>query len=141
MRVTLNYCENMHFSANARDFKNIHVDEAETFHGNNLAPSPIEYFLIGTGGCIGSTFAYCLQKNKIPIVNLEIVVDGTLKHSGPKSRLRLINIKVELIITLKKDESNENFNFCRKTFLDHCPISNLLIPLNIKVTKKLEYID
>ena len=58
MKVTLNHSENLHFTANARDFKMIPIDASESFHGTNLGPSPIEYLLIGIGGCISSSFVY-----------------------------------------------------------------------------------
>ena len=139
MKVTLDYSEGMHFTAFARHFSDIHVDEPESFHGTDLAPSPIEYFLIGTGSCIGSTFIYCLQKHNIPIEYLKIIVDGILKHIGPKKRLRLVKIDIEILINLKEDVPNEKFDLCHKSFQEFCPISHVLtqrIPLNIKVTRK-----
>jgi len=139
MKVTLNYSEKMHFTAFARHFSDIHVDEPESFHGTDLAPSPIEYFLIGTGSCIGSTFIYCLQKHNIAIENLKISVDGILKHIGPKMRLRLIKIDIEILINLKEDVPNEKFDSCHESFQEFCPISNVItqgIPLNVKVTRE-----
>ena len=140
MKVTLNYSgKKMHFTALAMHFSDIHVDEPESFHGTDLAPSPIEYFLIGTGSCIGSTFIYCLQKHNIPIEYLKIIVDGILKHIGPKKRLRLVKIDIEILINLKEDVPYEKFDLCHKSFQEFCPISHVLtqrIPLNIKVTRK-----
>ena len=139
MKVTLNYSEKMHFTAIARHFTDIHVDEPESFHGTDLAPSPIEYFLIGAGGCIGRTFIYCLQKNNIAIENLKIIVDGTLKHIGPKMRLKLVNIDIEILIKTKEDVPNEKFDLCHQTFQEFCPISHVItqkIPLNVKITRK-----
>ena len=138
MKVTLKFLEGMHFVASARQFKNIHLDEPKSFHGTDLAPSSVEYFLIGTGGCIGSTFVYCLQKNNIEIDKLEVVIDGQLKHVGPKMHLRLVKIDVELLITIKEGESFEKMDLCQKMFQEYCPISNVLIqgiPLNTKVSK------
>lgn len=138
MKVTITYSEKMHFTAFARHFSDIHVDEPESFHGTDLAPSPIEYFLIGTGSCFGSTFIYCLQKHNIAIENLKISVDGILKHIGPKKRLRLIKINIEILINLKEDVPNKKFDLCRESFQEFCPISHVLtqgIPLNVKVTR------
>lgn len=112
MKVTLNYSEKIHFIASARHFNNIHVDEPESFHGTDLAPSPIEYFLIGTGTCIGSTFIYCLQKHNVTIENLKVIVDGTLKHIGPKNRLRLVKIDIEIIINVEENLPNEKIELC-----------------------------
>ncbi|MFX1315976.1 MAG: OsmC family protein [Promethearchaeota archaeon] len=136
MKVTLNYLKDLQFIAETRHFKKIHTDEPESFSGTNLAPSPLEYFLIGIGGCIGSSFVYCLLKNNIQTENLEIVVDGKLKHSGPKMTLKLVKIDVELLLTPKKGQSKEKVDFCKKIFQEYCPVSNLIkdeTPLNIKV--------
>lgn len=138
MKVALNYVEKMHFTASTRHFGEIHIDEPESFHGTDFAPSPIEYFLIGTGSCIGSTYIYCLQKHDIPIENLKIIVDGTLKHNGPDKRLKLVQISIEILVNLKEDVPNEKFDVCHKNFQEFCPISHTItqgIPLDIKVTK------
>ncbi|MFX1338188.1 MAG: OsmC family protein [Promethearchaeota archaeon] len=139
MQITLNYLEKMHFSASARHFSDIHIDEPESFHGTNLAPSPIEYFLIGTGSCIGSTFNYCLQKNNMAIESLKIIVDGTLKHIGSNKRLKLVKINIEILVVLNESVPHEKFDLCSKTFQKYCPISDVItqrIPLNIKVIRK-----
>ena len=81
MKVSLKYSENLHFTASARHFDDIHIDEPESFHGTDKGPSPVEFFLIGIGGCLGSTFAYCLQRHNVEIDALEVVVDGLLKHA------------------------------------------------------------
>lgn len=139
MKVTLTYSENLHFLAKARHFQNIHIDEPESFSGTNLAPSPIEYFLIGIGGCIGNSFLYCLQKNNILSEKLEIVVDGKLKHSGPKYNLRLIQIDLELFFVPKNGQSKEKIDFCKKMFHEYCPISNVITnetPFSIKIKQE-----
>ena len=139
MKVSLSYSENMHFTASVRHFKNIHVDESEAFHGDDLAPSPIEYVLIGTGGCIASTFVFCLQKNNVLIKKLEVDVEGILKHSGKKNSLKLIKITVELLVTLKEGESSEKIQICHKQLLEYCPVFNAFnsgIPLNINISNQ-----
>jgi putative redox protein len=135
MKVTLNYSEKLHFEASARHFK-VHLDEPESFHGTDLGPSPIEYFLIGTGGCIGGTFIFCLQKHNVEIESFKVIVDGTLQHIGPKKRLKLVKIDIELLVNLIEGASKKNLDLCIKTFQEYCPISDVItqkIPLNIKV--------
>ena len=139
MKITLNYVEEMHFIASARHFSDIHIDEPESFQGTDLAPSPIEYFLIGTGSCIGSTFTYCLQKNNISIKSLKLVVDGTLKHIGSNRRLKLVKIEVEILVTINEAVSLEKFDLCCETFQKYCPISDVItqrIPLSVSITRK-----
>jgi putative redox protein len=135
MRVTLNFSEKLHFEASARHFK-LYLDEPESFHGTDLAPSPVEYFLIGTGGCIGNTFIFCLQKHKVAIESFKVIVDGTLKHIGPKKRLKLVKIDIELLVNLNESTSKEKLDFCNRTFQEYCPITDVItqtIPLNVKI--------
>jgi putative redox protein len=139
MKVTLDYLEKMHFTASARNFSKIHLDEPESFHGTDLAPSPVEYFLIGTGGCIGNTLNYCLQKNNIEVEYLKIVVDGTLKHIGPNKSLKLVKIDVEILIGLNEYIPPEKIDRCYKTFQEYCPISDVItqrIPLKVRLIRK-----
>jgi len=134
MKVTLNYSENLHFKASAREFKNIEVDEPESFHGNNLGPSPIEYFLIGIGACIGNTLVYCLNKKEIDVKDLEIIVDGELKHLQPHMHLRLVNIKIEFNFKKGLKISAENLKYCKSSLERYCPLFEPLldgIPIKI----------
>lgn len=139
MKVRINYSENLHFIASARTFENLHIDEPESFHGTDLGPSAVEYFLIGIGGCLGSTFTYCLQKKQIEIENLEIVIDGQLKHSEPKLRLQLVNVEVEIFYVLKPGYSKEKLEQCLKIYQEYCVISNSIhkgLPLEVKISEK-----
>ena len=139
MKISLKFSENLHFIAKARRFNDIHIDEPESFHGTDLGPSSVEYVLIGIGGCLGSSFIYCLQKKKIEIENLEIEIDGKLKHTGPKMNLRLVNVDVQLIFTPKKGKQLEIINQCIKKFFDYCVVSNSIIqgiPINVSVSQK-----
>ena len=138
MKVRLKHSENLHFIGSIRDFNDIHIDEPESFHGKNLGPSPIEYFLIGIGGCISSTYMYCLQKNKVEIEKLEVIVDGQLKHTGLKLNLKLVDINVELLIIYKMGQSYEKIDLCEKIFQEYCLLSDFITngaPLNVKITR------
>jgi len=139
MKVTLNYSENLHFQASARHFSDIPLDEPETFHGKDLGPSSIEYVLIGIGGCLGTTFVFCLQKHNIEIKTLQVIVNGTLKHIGPKDRLKLIKIEIQFEIDLAEETSIEDFEFCKTEFTEFCPLNDIIksgIPLNVRIIKK-----
>jgi putative redox protein len=139
MKVSIKYSENLHFTASARHFDNIQLDEPESFHGTDIGPSPVEYYLIGIGGCLGSTFTYCLQKQKVEIDSLEVVVDGQLKHASPNMSLQLINIEVELLITVKDGQPSDKIEQCVKTFQDYCVVSNSItqgVPLDVKISQK-----
>ena len=139
MKVFLDYTKDLHFKASARDFKDFNVDEPVSFHGTDLGPSAVEYLLIGIGGCLGTTFIYCLQKKNIELEVFEVVVDGTLSHTGPKMLLRLVNVDVELRFTPKEANSDEEINKCMKEFTEYCIITNSIangLPINVNCKKR-----
>ncbi|MBD3254959.1 MAG: hypothetical protein GF383_07685 [Candidatus Lokiarchaeota archaeon] len=138
MKININYLKDLHFTAEARHFKDIHIDEPESFHGTNSGPSSVEYLLIGIGGCLASTLAHCLNKNLVPINKLDIIVDGRLKHTGPSNRLRLIEIFVEILVSTENTHQKA-LDSCIRSFQEFCPIAHALtngIPVNVNVSKK-----
>lgn len=109
-----------------REFRNIHIDEPESFHGANFGPSSLEYLLIGIGGCYGATFCFCLQKHQIELEDLEINVDGTLSHNA-EERLRLVNVDVDIQYLFKDGYDLNKLKLCLKSFQKHCVVSNSLM--------------
>jgi len=135
MKVIVQYAENLHFKGFARHFASIDLDEPESFNGTDIGPSPIEYYLMGIGGCIGATFAYCLQKKKVAIKELEIIVDGELKHVAPKLSLKLTKINIDIVFSLDPSVPIKIIDDCKSKFQEYCPLSDAVIygiPLNIR---------
>lgn len=134
MKVSLTYNSNLHFKASVRNFENLNVDEPESFHGTDLGPSAVEYLLIGIGGCLGTTFIYCLQKRELELNEFSVLVDGKLAHVGPKNHLRLVNVDVDMKFSVKESTSKESINSCVKDFKENCIVSNSIangIPIGV----------
>ena len=139
MKVLLDYTKDLHFKASARNFKDLNVDEPVSFHGTDLGPSAVEYVLIGIGGCLGTTFTYCLRKNKIELETLKVIVEGELSHKGPKMLLRLVNVNVDLNFVPKEAGSDKEINKCMKEFFEYCIITNSItkgLPINVNCKKE-----
>jgi len=138
MQVKLSHLEDLHFKASVRNFKSIDLDEPESFHGTNLGASPVEYLLIGIGGCLGSSFMFCLIKHGIEIENLEIIVDGKVHHKPPTMRLKLVHVNVKIMYILKDLSQSEQIEQCRNKFMKHCVVSDTLIngiPIKVEFQK------
>ncbi|MFW9946783.1 MAG: OsmC family protein [Candidatus Odinarchaeota archaeon] len=139
MQVKLNHFKHLHFKASARNFKNIDLDEPKSFHGSNLGPSPVEYLLIGIGGCLGNSFMFCLIKHGIEIENLEIIVDGKIHHKPPTMRLKLMKVDVKIMYVLKNLSQLKQIEQCKNEFMKHCVVSDTLIngiPINVEFQNK-----
>ncbi len=138
MQVKLNHLEDLHFKASARNFERIDLDEPESFHGTNLGPSAVEYLLIGIGGCLGSSFMFCLIKHDIEIEDLEIIVDGKIHHETLTMRLKLAQVDVKIMYLLKDLSQTEQIEQCKNKFMKHCVVSDTLIngiPINVEFQK------
>ena len=102
-----------------------------------MGPSPVEYFLIGVGGCVSSTFVYCLKKKGIKIESMNVLVDGKLKHKEPSMYLRIKEINIEIKYSLKGDYTPETLKKCEKEFIKYCPLYEPLINgINISIVLK-----
>ena len=138
MKVALTYNRDLLFKASVRNFKDFNVDEPESFHGTNLGPSAVEYLLVGIGGCLGTTFIYCLQKRNIELNECNMLVDGKLSHAGPKKRLKLVNVDVEIKFSAKGTTSKERINECIKDFRENCIVTNSIadgLPIKVNCTQ------
>ena len=138
MKITLNFQGNQQFKANARHFKDVIIDEPESFHGDNQGPSPIEYFLIGTGSCITSSHIFCLNKNDVKFSNYEAVVEGKLKHIGPKLLLKLVKIVIHIKFNIDDAASKDKAEYCKSIFQNHCPLSDSImhgIPIELQINE------
>jgi uncharacterized OsmC-like protein len=134
MKIVLHYKDNLHFKTSIRHFSEIDIDEPYAFHGTDLGPSSVEFILIGIGGCLGTTFIYCLQKRQIQLEDLEIIVDGRLSHIGPKRHLRLREVNVNIMFKSKEKSSLKTIEDCKREFQEHCIVTNSLregFPINI----------
>jgi len=139
MKVVLDYTKDLHFKASARNFKDFNIDEPASFHGTDLGPSAVEYLLIGIGGCLGTTFIYCLQKNNIELETFEVVVEGELSRTGPKMLLRLVNVDVDMKFTPKEASSDVEINRCMKEFTEYCIVTNSIaegVNVNVNCNKR-----
>ena len=139
MKISLKHSEKLHFIGATRSFTDIHIDEPESFHGTDKGPSSVEYFLIGIGGCVGSTFSYCLQKNSIDLEDLEVLIDAKIKHKGQKFKLMIDSVDIELKFTPKPDQDREKIQSCLADFKQHCVINNSIqegFPINIQTLEK-----
>jgi putative redox protein len=52
--------------------------------GHGAAPSPIEYVLMGLGGCTGIDLVSILQKMRQDVTGIEIEIDGTRAEEHPR---------------------------------------------------------
>ena len=118
MRVELNRVdEAFHFEATGASGIAVNIDAAENIGGHNAGARPMELLLMGLGGCTSIDLILILKKQRQPLEDLKLVIDGVReKIEGTEmTPFRKINIhfifkgaldtlKVEKAIALSMDK-------------------------------------
>ncbi len=136
MKISIDWIDDFGFTTKVRHFKNFLIDEPLSFKGRDRGPSPVEYILIGIGGCLGMSFIHCSKKNDIKINKLNILVDGKITHSPPSNQLQLVSVSVELNIVQFEEKEKKNLEKCIDSYRKFCVVSNSLInglPIDVNV--------
>ena len=138
-RVELDWTDNIGFTATARQFSGLKIDEPVEFHGKDKGPSPVEYFAIGIGGCLGTSFAYCLKKMDVPFKGMKIAIDVDMHHADESGGgvLRITGVTAEINVTLEENGDEEVLDLCIDSFKKYCVVTQSVmagVPVIVKIT-------
>lgn len=80
-----------------------YVDQPEIAGGNDVGPSPLEYFQAALAGCLATTARIVATQQNIPLHGLEIAVEGDfdagrLLGKGKENRAGFTELRVRLEI-------------------------------------------
>ena len=95
MKVELNRVDDaFHFEAKGASGIAVNIDAAENIGGHNAGARPMELLLMGLGGCTSIDLILILKKQRQPLEDLKLVIDGErIKIEGTEmSPFRKINI-------------------------------------------------
>ncbi len=140
MRINLEWLGGVGFSASTRHFKGITIDEPPEFHGGDRGPSSVEYIGIAIGGCLGTSFAYCLQKMEVAARKIDISIDVEMHHAGneEKNPLRITGIDAAINVELEDPADAEILDLCIESFKRYCVVTQSVmsgVPVNVSVSK------
>ena len=96
MKVELNRVDDaFHFEAIGASGVAVNIDAADNIGGHNAGARPMELFLMGLGGCTSIDLILILKKQRQPLEDLKLVIDGEReKIEGTEmSPFRKINIQ------------------------------------------------
>lgn len=97
MEATITWTDGMAFSVGL-DGHQFTIDADEAFGGRNLGPRPKGLLLAALGGCTAMDVVSILQKMRLDLTGLKVVVDGTVAEDHPK---RFTGIVVRYEVTGK----------------------------------------
>lgn len=112
---------------------NMVVDEPKPT-GKGSGPNAPRLLATAVGQCMSSSLIYCLNKARIPILNLETTVKTNLfKNEKGLTRIRSIDIQIILEVN---EEHKTRLNRCLTIFEDYCTVTQSIrngIQVNVKV--------
>ncbi|MHA1681272.1 MAG: OsmC family protein [Promethearchaeota archaeon] len=139
MKIELEWTGNVGFKARTRQFNNIIIDEPKEFHGTDTGPSAVEYLGIGVGGCLGSSFTYCMQRMEVSVSSINIIMDVKLSHvnlEDGSTPLRIVNINAEILVKLQDPDDEDVLDLCIESFKKYCTVTSSVmagIPVGVDV--------
>ena len=134
MQVTLERKSGAQFSATNARGQEIILDGPADIGGADAGMRPMELLLVSLAGCSAVDVLHILQKGRLPIEDLKIVVDGTRKDEIPAV---FETIRLDFIATgdfpLAKLERAVELSMEK-----YCSVAKMLAPtVNILATSKM----
>lgn len=101
----------------------ISIDGPKQFNGSEGASRPMELLLISLGSCTGSDVASILQKKRVPLDHMDVVVTGERREAHPKI---FTEINVEYIFYGKDMKTKDLKRAIDLSQNKYCPVSAML---------------
>lgn len=101
----------------------ISIDGPKQFNGSEGASRPMELLLISLGSCTGSDVASILQKKRVPLDHMDVVVTGERRETHPKI---FTEINVEYIFYGKDMKTKDLKRAIDLSQNKYCPVSAML---------------
>ena len=112
---------------------NVVADEPKPI-GEGAGPNAPRLLAAAVGQCMSSSLIYCLNKARIPILNLETTVKTNLfKNEKGLTRIKSIDMQIDLEIN---EEDKTRLQRCLTIFEDYCTVTQSIrngIEVNVKV--------
>lgn len=117
--------------------KKVLIDEPAHLGGTDIAPNPVEYLLVGLGGCINVLVATYAEEYNVKVDYLEVKVHGDLDPDGFLGKNKDVRpgfseIRYECII--QSDSNNEDISALLSHVEKICPVKDTLIGTIVKRT-------
>ncbi|MDZ7694703.1 MAG: OsmC family protein [Balneolaceae bacterium] len=97
MKITVTKLdEKQHMEANNEEGGTIRMDGSREIGGLEGGISPMQLLLAGIGGCSTIDIVGILEKQKQPLKNISVEVDGDRRKAGTYSEFKSIHLKFQL---------------------------------------------
>ncbi len=84
MKGKIKWLTNLQFEAETENGHKFKMDAPKKAHGDDTAPTPMQYLLLATAGCTAFDVVSILKKKKQNIENFEVEVSAKRADTHPK---------------------------------------------------------
>ncbi len=92
MKITIDHLDDLHMEAQNEEGGKIRMDGNTEIGGLEGGFSPMQLLLAGIGGCSAIDIIGILKKQKQPLEDLQVVVDGDKQSTGTFSEFKTIQL-------------------------------------------------
>ena len=123
MKVTIKQVQGLTFIGKGESNHWVSIDGPKQFNGSEAASRPMELLLVSLGSCTASDVASILQKKRVPLDTMEVIVTGDREETHPKVYTK---INIEYIFYGKNMETKDLERAIDLSQNKYCPISAML---------------
>lgn len=98
------------------------MDEPIVFGGKGEGANASRLISAGVLNCLCASLLFCLRKSRANIIDIKGEVIGTIKRNE-KGRLRLKNLDVKIYPKFRNKEDIEKLKKCKNIFEDYCIVT------------------
>jgi len=123
MKVTITQVQGLTFVGKGESNHWVSIDGPVQFNGSEAGSRPMELLLISLGSCTGSDVASILQKKRVPVDTMEVIVNGEREETHPKVYTK---IHIEYIFYGTNMDTKDLERAIDLSQNKYCPISAML---------------
>jgi len=123
MKVTIKQIQGLTFVEKGESNHWVSIDGPKQFNGSEAGSRPMELLLVSLGSCTASDVASILQKKRVPLDTMEVIVTGDREETHPKVYTK---INIEYVFYGKNMERKDLERAIDLSQNKYCPISAML---------------
>ncbi len=137
MKGKIKWLKNMMFEAETENGHKFIMDAPKSSHGDDTAPTPMQYLLLSTAGCTSFDVVAILKKKKQNIENVEVEVSAKRADTHPK-----VFVEMEIVYRVYgKNISPKAVEQAIKLSKEKYCSASIMIGKTAKITTKYEIIE
>lgn len=123
MKITIKQVQGLTFLGKGESNHWVSIDGPKQFNGSEAGSRPMELLLISLGSCTASDVASILQKKRVSMDAMEVIVTGERQETHPKVYTK---INVEYVFYGKNLQTKDLERAIDLSQNKYCPVSAML---------------